>query len=652
MRINTGFVLYLIFGLLVAHNARAKGILDQVISIEIKNTPIKTILWSIEDRAAVKFSYNPSLIDVEREVSLSIKQRTIAYGLSLIFNQSVRFKEVGGHIILLKNEDVVEMRERKKANTTLLYKGKITDKRTGKPIANASIYDIDARFASISDAEGNYLLAIPQIELVRSLYFSKQGYHESVIVVDASRRTEILQNIQLEPKLEEVAKIDPRSLEPIYRPIEQRAISGGLVSPETYLHTENLKGIKESRYAQVSFVPAVSIGSNLSTNGLITNNFSLNILAGYSNGVDGAEIGGLLNMVNGDVRWFQVGGLANLDGGNFDGGQIGGLLNSVRGNFRGAQIGGLLNTVGGEIIGTQIGGIANLSHKTLFGMQVGGIANIARGKIYGFQVGGIFSAAKCGFTGFQLGGIATSADSLVNGVQISGIHNLSRGRFNGVQIGGISNYSQRGNSFFQAGGIGNMAAKNYGIQVAGIFNFAKTNHGLQIGLLNFSKEGKGLAIGLFNFVLKGYHKMEIYSTESFHANFRIKTGNRHFYNSYNFGVRFDDELLLKGGLGYGTNLKFNDKWSTSFDLTGNLVFKNNFENYRFNQLYQFGASLDFAPAKWITFYGGPTFNLNLMQFKDEEGNYPLYLTPTALFEGVETGGAYEGWIGWRLGIRF
>lgn len=646
---NKRVLTFLLF-LLTITNSYGSSLLDRIITVEIKNTPIKTILGHIENRAEVKFSYNPSVIDIEKRVSLSIKEKTVAYGLSLIFNHTVRFKAVANHIVLLKNENETELKERKKSHNTVTFKGQVIDASTGKPLPHASIYDVEAKLASSSNSNGFYELTISNPERNRSLYFSKKGYHKKIIVLDATSKNEIIKNIRLERK-ENVEKIAPLSIEPIYRPIEERAISGGLVSQETYRHTENLKEIKETRIAQISFVPAISFGSNLSTNGLITNNLSLNILAGYSNGTAGVEIGGILNMVNGNAKWVQLAGMSNLVGGSYEGIQVGGILNSVRGSLKGVQVGGIANMVGGDFIGVQIGGITNLTHKDFAGVQVSGISSISRGDVYGIQVSGIFSGAKCGFTGIQLSGIGSMSDSLTNGLQLSGIYNTSLGRFNGVQIAGISNHSVKGNSFLQLAGIGNITRKNVGLQLGGIFNYARVNNGLQVGLLNFSSENNGLSLGLFNYVHNGYHKIEVYNTESFHLNLGVKTGTKRFYNTYHLGVLFEKQRLYSGGLGFGTHFDLSENWSSSVDLIGLLVFKNDPTTFEFNNLYKLDFTVEYGPKEWITFFAGPSVNLSVMQFLSDEGDYPQYLNVTEFLQAEEYWGSYQGWIGWKIGIR-
>lgn len=595
-------------------------LLDKVITVDIQKTPIKSILKVIEDKGQVKFSYDPELVDENKIVSLSIKEKSIRYGLSLIFDGTIRFKEVGSHIVLLQNESKEELKERKRLNENYIFTGQITDKRTGKAVSGASIYDVDARYAAVSDANGSYTLDIPKIESVRSLYFKKKGYEAKVIVVSADKPEELNNNIQLIPLVEDVQKIGPTEIGRVEVPIEERALSGAFVSEQTYIHSENLDEIDEIRVAQISLVPSVSIGSNLSTNGLITNQFSLNVLAGYSKGVQGVEVGGILNMNKGEMR--------------------------------GAQFGGISNLVGGDVNGLQVAGIANLIQGNVTGAQFSGISSIVKQDFYGIQTSGISSITRGKFTGVQLSGISNIVFKSSEGVQLAGISNTVFDTLVGVQVSGISNFALHGTNYAQVAGITNIAENNTGIQLSGIFNRAKHNSGFQLALVNVSKSSSGIAFGLFNFVREGYHKTEVSANEIFPLNVTFKTGVKRLYNSYHFGVKFGPNIAYSAGLGFGSYFNLSEKSKISLDLTADMVYEPDTNSDGFAQLYKLSATFDYQLAKWVSVFGGPSFNVNVMQFKDADGIYTSNAAFRPFYSEQFTNAAVQCWIGGQVGFRF
>ena len=106
--------------------------------------------------------------------------------------------------------------------------------------------------------------------------------------------------------------------------IDSMAFVNWIVPRVIRVNSANLV-VRKSRTFQGSVIPFV--GSNWKVSGSITNRISFNLLAGYSGGVNGFELGGLLNIDRDAVRGFQIGGLGNIVGGNATGMQIGGLFN-------------------------------------------------------------------------------------------------------------------------------------------------------------------------------------------------------------------------------------------------------------------------------------------------------------------------------------
>lgn len=595
-----------LFCLISVQTLAGGGLLDRKLTVSVESKTLKTTLKIIGGAANVQFSYNPELIDDSRKVSLKVENKSLRTILVQLFSNSVRFKEVGNHIVLLKNENRKEIRKRKKKKEHEVFTGSITHRETGSPIYGASIYDVDNRYATLSDSSGGYKLMVPKKETVRSLYVKKQGFHAKVIVIETGGRKSLVNHIELIPD-QEIGVLEPKTL-------EERMIAGRTVSEDIYLHSSNLSEINEIRWAQVSLVPSVSFGSNLSTNGLITNRFSLNVLAGYSKGTDILEIGGILNIVQGDVRWAQIGGITNLVGGNVTGFQAGGINNSVRGNFLGAQ--------------------------------VAGISNINVGDVTGVQVSGISSIIRGGFTGAQIGGIHSHVWGKSKGVQISGIYNHAMDSLIGGQIAGIGNTFVRGKNWFQVAGIFNGAGVNNYAQIAGIFNYAKENKGIQIGLINVSERNSGVSLGLINFVKYGYHKTEIGTNSYLPLNFTFKSGTRYFYNTYHFGLSFSEDPMIGFGLGAGTAFDMSERFGMNIDLSCQLLknHQSSFDNSAL--LITLAPTVDFKVAKWLAVYAGPTVNLEHHWY---DSNFSSGVHAFHAVDGYYSSQRFS--IGFRAGIR-
>ena len=652
---------FLCFFMLYFTGLSKPGILDYIISIELKSTPVKLILNKIEQIGRVQFSYNPELIDENRLVSLNIKNKSIRYGLSFIFDGSIRIKEVGEHIVLLKNETKSDIKAREKQNEEYVFSGKISDELTGLPIYRASVYDVDSRSAVLTDKRGHYSLSIPMSEHIRSLYFSRKGYKREVIVVDATNESALKNNIVLSPTFISIEKIKKNEVKEIPIGLEDKALSGVLVSYETYLHGENLPEINETRLAQISLVPSVSIGSNLSTNGLIINNFSLNVLSGYSKGVNGVEIGGIANVVNGDVRWCQIGGITNLVAGDVTGFQVSGISNLVEGNVLGVQVSGIRSVVDQEMEGVQVSGINSIVRSDMVGVQVSGISSMLTNDLEGVQVSGIRSVVQGDMKGVQMSGISSLVIGSHHGVQISGIKNVIEGQSLGLQISGIhnkvvdtlvggqisgiGNRALKGNTDIQISGIFNLTHVNEGLQLSSLYNRTHENKGIQIGLINISKKSSGAALGLINYVEDGYHKIEVSTNEIFHTNLVVKLGSQRLYNSYSFGVRFGKVPICVAGLGLGSYFNLSKKSMLSVDFSAHASFSSTNYNSMLNKL---SLTFDYKVAKWITIFAGPSINSSILL----NGGDSIKLPNEPFYEKELSNGSLELWFGGQFGIRF
>ncbi|PJJ60942.1 hypothetical protein [Hymenobacter chitinivorans] len=143
-----------------------------------------------------------------------------------------------------------------------------------------------------------------------------------------------------------------------------------------------------------------SVVSPLGTNGLASgrtvNTVSLNLLAGYAAGVQGLELGTLLNVDRDAVQGVQAAGMVNLVGGPVRGTQLAGLGNLITADAHGLQAAGLLNVAVGPVEGAQLAGMVNYQGGAAETRtaQVAGLANVTPGNVRGVQVAGLLNVAR------------------------------------------------------------------------------------------------------------------------------------------------------------------------------------------------------------------------------------------------------------------
>jgi hypothetical protein len=169
----------------------------------------------------------------------------------------------------------------------------------------------------------------------------------------------------------------------------------------------------------VSFFPPLSTNGRHAAN--YTNCVSLNLLVGVSRNERALTLGGLGNIVRGDVKGLQAAG----------------LFNTVGGSGRGVMAAGLVNTVGDHYTGGQYAGLANIA-KDVHGLQASGLVNTA-GDMRGAQFAGLFNSAGK-MRGAQFAGLFNSAGD-IRGAQFAGLFNIA-GRVSGVQVAGLLNIAE------------------------------------------------------------------------------------------------------------------------------------------------------------------------------------------------------------------
>ena len=161
---------------------------------------------------------------------------------------------------------------------------------------------------------------------------------------------------------------------------------------------------KQVRFFQLSILPPLS--TNGMENSQLVNQFSINLIAGYSGGVQGVEIGGFANVNKGSVRGYQGAGFANVVSDTVSGLQTSGFANVAK-EVIGGQLAGFGNVGSGSAKGTQLAGFVNVVGNSSAGLQAAGFTNITAGHHQGVQMSGFLNYART-VKGIQLGFINIS----------------------------------------------------------------------------------------------------------------------------------------------------------------------------------------------------------------------------------------------------
>jgi hypothetical protein len=649
------------------------SILQRKINIHVENKTVEEVLDLISKKGRLYFSYNSAIIDKNKVVSsFNEKSITIRDAISLLFEDEIKPIGAGKYVILRQNSKDLEIKEPeeiKKAEPGNRYTitGYIINSETGQRIPNATVYQIGKTNSVLANKDGRYSITVSAKKNNNiGLAYSSKNFQDTVIVVQPANHSI---NMRLKPKERPPEQIATKGFEGIVEEqdsvlkLEELALVKFAVRKRQFNLSKNLQFI-EKHHIQLSLIPG--FGTNRLMSGNVENNFSFNLLGGYSYAVNGFELGGILNIVRTDVKQAQIAGFANVVGGNTTGIQLAGFMNNNRQSVTGIQVAGFSNIVLDTITGIQFSGFSNVLKGKMNGLQLAGFSNVTTENVDGVQVSGFSNYARkdvkfaqlSGFVnygknvgGAQLSGFANiGAD--VGGAQIGGFINYSDGTVGGVQIAGFLNVANEVNSA-QVAGFVNVSKKEItGVQISCI-NIAKKVNGVQLGLVNFADSVSGTSIGLISYVKQGLHKFELGISDNRYASISFKTGNHRFYNIFTGSINIDDGNYWSAGYGAGTEFRERKKFYFGFNFIGSYVN----ENFEIDDYVPINVHMKFEPHLGWRFFKSsaiaiaPSMNLLVTDWLGAGNDYGSSFAPYEMFEIEEEGVKISGWVGLSFVLR-
>ncbi|MDF9794808.1 hypothetical protein OKW21_000071 [Catalinimonas alkaloidigena] len=597
------------------------SILNQKVSLSYRDAPITEIIQNIQREYEVRFSYLNNEIPEDIKVTINLENQPLYLALDKIFEETmISYQVVSGQVILKKNLQKVKKEstpEEEKQETKVSSQGSVHNRAT-PPAPGYTAENEEAD--SLAEANDN----------TASVSISKQPQVISTIPTE-----------KVKPNQKEAHEIPEKSLEnsantqnnrpdiPTNKKREKTNLGRRFERVGIGLRKlfQKMPGEDENDYERKSF--QFGLIYPLSTNGTqagkYVNEFSLNLLVGYAAGLDGVEFSGFGNIENDFVRGAQFAGFFNVVKNDVDGAQFAGFANVNGGNMKGGQFAGFINTAAGEVEGIQASGFMNMSTGYTKGAQLSGFMNV----------------------------VTDNAQAL----QAAGFGNFTSGDMSGGQLSGFINYSHDAN--VQLAGFMNVASGDVeGFQGSGFINLARNVKGAQLGVFNVADSVDGIPIGFLSIVRKnGYRRLEVWGSETLHANVGFKIGVEKFYNIFAFGSQFAAESLRWGfGYGVGTQLNLSSRDHLNIDLMSFQVEEDGdrvFENTELNLLNTLRIAYNHQFSEHFGIFVAPTFNVMVSQRRNDiDGSIGTDLAPWTVFDRTYSGTNLQMWPGFHLGLRF
>lgn len=569
----------------VSIDLAGQPLLDRRVSVRYDQIVLEAALDDLSLNENFRVAYSNSLVDVDRTISYSANNERLG---------SVMRGMVGKEYdVLSRGSYVVIVPVKSKANKAdVQLNGQVIDSETGVALNGATVYEVKSlKSVTASDVSGDYRLSVATSDTSVYLAVSKPFYRDTIVEV-STRSNEPLK-IELRPD---------STLEANYSEVDSIALVKWFRPSESFAFIKNIQ-LEEIETWQISFVPGLSTNGKLS--GEITNNISFNVLAGYTAGTRGFELGGLVNINRFEMSGAQIAGVGNFVGGKVKGAQVSGIVNQTD-SVIGAQITGIVN-ISPDVIGGQVAGVINLT-PSVIGVQFSGIANYTQE-----------------MTGAQFAGVVNINEKDLKGLQSSGFLNINRGTTYGAQIGVVNN--------------------------------TKTLYGAQFGLINIADSvAGGVPFGLISWVGDGLHRVEGSYNDWGLASVRFVTGVPYLYNIFSGGVTTQlDEPVYAVGYGLGTQFNL-EKWLyMNVEVEGQWIPVDGTWDRNINAMGNLSLNIGFRLAEHLHFYFGPSVRVYATDYLDVEtgewGNVPV---PDGVLYKYEDDPQYRGWawLGWQAGVRF
>lgn len=594
--------------------------LERVITLHASNRTLPEVFKTISEQSAVVFSYSQAFND-KQKITFNCYKKP----LRLVLNELL--KETGC-TYKTKDKFIILKCDHKPVAPPSVITGYIYNAEDSSVISNASIYIKQTRHSAQSNDYGFFSLSFSNKLPSISVSFAKEHYKDSTLVIYNQSKQEVL--LYLYPrsaKKDTVIMVEtpPSSIikdsAMVIKKdsvIPSKKFFSSFWQPDKTFNT-NLRNISDTLFSSfaVSLVPYVSTNRLLSIN--TVNKFSFNILAGYSKGISAFELGGLLNIDNGNVGYGQIAGLGNVVSGTSSGAQVAGIFNYNHLNTTGAQVAGILNLDKARLKGAQVGGIGNSVSDSVIGLQLAGVFNISKGPVKGAQIAGTYNKTAS-IDGIQLSGICNMTDT-IKGLQLTGLINIAR--------------------------------QNNGIQFAGLLNYTKNLKGVQFSLINIADTSSGVSIGLFNYVKKGYHKLEIGTDELLFGTLSFGTGTERLYTIFIGGINYSKPSLITYGFGLGTGFTIKRKLGLCFNITAQQIQSTARSTFEANTLGKafIGLEYKFRPKFRVTL--GPTFNIFSTNLTDNPNSLVYSKLPSnRIYEQAPADSGLKLWLGGKIALKF
>lgn len=191
--------------------AMAETAHSQNLSLDLKDVTVREALHSIEKESAYSFFYNDSFRDLDKKISLSVKNEPVAHVLDLLLGSTgLTYKFLEGNLIVIAP---------RQANENIVISGRVLTSDQ-QPLPGVSVSIKGSTTGTITNADGVYTLEAPADG---TLVFSYIGYKSVEVPINNQSKLDVTMEEDL-TNLDAVTVVSTG-----YQEVDQRLFTGSVV---------------------------------------------------------------------------------------------------------------------------------------------------------------------------------------------------------------------------------------------------------------------------------------------------------------------------------------------------------------------------------------------------------------------------------------
>ncbi len=195
-----GLILFLFYGIFAQNNPDEK-----LISVDVRQKPLKEVFAGISSQSGYYFSYNPQLIDDKRIVTFIVRKKPLVQVLDVMANEfSLEYIFSGNNIILKPRPEAANPGKQKPR--VFSVKGFVQDAATGEVIISAAIF-LDKKLVALTNEYGFFSFKCPAGKHL--LEVSYVGYDRYRKIVDITSDVQINLHLKVNPQLLDYVVVTP-----------------------------------------------------------------------------------------------------------------------------------------------------------------------------------------------------------------------------------------------------------------------------------------------------------------------------------------------------------------------------------------------------------------------------------------------------------